>query len=87
MALRTVKSTLSQDVIHSEEGVDEILKLLAIFSPTIAAHGIFSAYKGLLQIERAPKETFKFYVNRFEAADSELRDLTGQIRIVRPSSY
>ena len=77
-ALRTVKSTLSQDVIHSQEGVDEIVKLLAKFNPTTAAHGIFSAYKGLLQIKRAPKETFKLYVNRFEAAASELRDLTGQ---------
>ena len=47
-ALRTVKSTLSQDIIQSEKGVDEIVKLLARFNPTNAAHGIFTAYKGLL---------------------------------------
>lgn len=77
-ALRTVKGTLSQDVIHSEKGVDEIVKLLAKFNPTTAAHGIFTAYKALLQIRRRQKESFKLYVNRFEAAASELRDLTGQ---------
>ena len=76
-ALRTVKRTLSQDVIHSEEGVDEIVKLLAKFNPTTAAHWIFSAYKGHLQTKRATKETSKLFVNRFEAAASELRDLTG----------
>ena len=77
-ALRTVKGTLSPDVIHSEKGVDEIVKLLAKFNPTTAAHGIFTAYKALLQIRRRQKESFKLYVNRFEAAASELRDLTGQ---------
>ena len=77
-ALRTVKGTLSPEVIHSEKGVGEVVKLLAKFNPTTAAHGIFTAYKTLLQIRRGPKKNFKLYVNRFEAAASELRDLTGQ---------
>ena len=76
--LRTVKGTLSPDVIHSEEGVEELVKLLAKFNPTTAAHGIFTAYKTLLQIRRGPKENFKLYVKRFEAPPSEVRDLTGQ---------
>ena len=77
-AFRTVESTLSDDVINSEEGVDAIVNLLAKFDPTTAAHEIFTAYKGLMQIRRGSKESFKLYVNRFEAAASELRSLAGQ---------
>ena len=78
MALRTVESTLFEDAISSAEGVDGILNLLAKFNPTTAAHKVFTAYKGLMQIRRGGKESFKLYVNRFEAAASELRSLTGQ---------
>ena len=77
-AFRTVESTLSEDVINSDDGVDAIVGLLAKFNPTTAAHEIFTAYKGLMQIRRGGKESFKLYVNRFEAAPSELRSLTGQ---------
>lgn len=77
-AFRTVESTLSDEVINSENGVEAILNLLAKFNPTTAAHEIFAAYKSLMQIRRGNKETFKLYVNRFEAAASELRNLTGQ---------
>ena len=77
-AFRTVESTIPEDVINSNEGVDAIISLLAKFNPTTAAHEIFAAYKGLMQIRRGSKESFKLYVNRFEAAASELRSLTGQ---------
>ena len=77
-AYRTVESTLSDETINSKNGVKEILKLLAEFNPTTYAHEIFSAFKGLMRIRRKQNETFKLYVNRFEAAASELRNLTGQ---------
>ena len=77
-ASRTVESTLTDEVINSDKGVQAILKLLAKFNPTTYAHEIFTAFKGLMQIRRRNKETFKLYVNRFEAAASELRSLTGQ---------
>ena len=77
-AFRTVESTIPEDVINSNESVDAIISLLAKFNPTTAAHEIFAAYKGLMQIRRGNKESFKLYVNRFEAAASELRSLTAQ---------
>ena len=77
-AFRTVESTLSEDDINSKDGVKRIVELLVKFNPTTAAHEIFSAYKRLLEIRRGQKESFKLYVNRFEAAASELRNLTGQ---------
>ena len=77
-AFRTVERTIPEDLINSNEGVDEITILLAKFSPTTAAHEIFPAYKGLMQICRGNKESFKLFINRFEAAASELRSLTVQ---------
>ena len=77
-AYRTVESTLSHETINSKNSVKEIPKLLAEFNPTTYAHEIFSAFKGLMRIRRRQNETFMLYVNRFEAAVSELRNLTGQ---------
>ena len=77
-AFRTVESTLPEGVISSDGGVQAIVSLLAKFNPTTAAHEIFAAYKALMDIRRGSKESFKLYVNRFEAAASELRGLTGQ---------
>ena len=78
-AFRTVESTLSEDDINSKDGVKKIVERLLKFNPTTAAHEIFAAYKRLLQIRRGQKEGFKLYGNRFEAAASELRNLTGQM--------
>ena len=78
-AFRTVESTLSEEDINSKDGVKKIVELLVKFNPTTAAHEIFAAYKSLLQIRRGQKESFKLYVNCFEAAASELRNLTGQM--------
>ena len=79
-ARRTVESTLSDGVISSEEGVKEIVNLLAKFNPTTFAHEIFSNFKIVMQTRRNKEESFKLYVNRFEAAASELRNLTKQNR-------
>ena len=77
-AYRTVESTIPEDVINSAGGVKAILDLLVKFNPTTYAHEIFTSFKALMQIRRKPKESFKRYVNRFEAAASELRGLTSQ---------
>ena len=77
-ARRTVESTLTDDVINSESGVSEIVHLLVKFNPTTHAHEIFTSFKNLMKIRRRNKESFKLYVNRFEAAASELRNLTPQ---------
>ena len=77
-AYRTVESTISEDVINSKDGVKAILDLLVKFNPTTYAHEVFTSFKALMQIRRRPKESFKLYVNRFEAAASELRGLTSQ---------
>ena len=77
-ARRTVLNSLSQDQINSEDGVTLIVKRLVKFNPTVFAHEVFVAFKALGQVRRRHKEAFKSYVNRFEAAASELRGLTGQ---------
>ena len=48
-AFRTVEGTLSEGDINSKDGVKRIVELLVKFSPTTAAHEIFSAYKILLE--------------------------------------
>ena len=77
-AYRTVESTIPEDVINSAGGVKAILDLLVKFNPTTYAHEVFTSFKALMHIRRKPKESFKLYVNRFEAAASELRGLTSQ---------
>ena len=70
--------TLPRETINSEDGVNAILKLLVKFNPTTYAHDVFTSFKALMQIRRRPKESFQLYVNRFEAAASQLRSLTSQ---------
>ena len=77
-AYRTVESSLDLDEINSEEGVSKIVKLLVQFNPATHAHEVFVKFKSLMMIRRYSKETFKVYVNRFDAAAAELRALTGQ---------
>ena len=77
-AYQTVESTLSEDVLSSEDGVQEVIRLLVQFNPTTHAHEIFTSFKALIQIRRKQNESFKLYVNRFEAATSQLRGLTSQ---------
>ena len=77
-AYRTVTSTLTEEEITAENGVKAILDLLVKFNPTSHAYDVFSSFKSLMQIRRGQNESFKFYVNRFEAAASELRNLTSQ---------
>ena len=77
-AYQTVESTLSEDVLSSDDGVQQIIRLLVQFNPTTHAHEIFTSFKALMQIRRRQNESFKLYVNRFEAATSQLRGLTAQ---------
>ena len=77
-AYQTVESTLSEDVLTSDYGVQEIIRLLVQFNPTTHAHEIFTSFKALMHILSKPNESFKLYVNRFEAATSQLRGLTSQ---------
>ena len=77
-ALRTVESSIAEDIISSEQGTKAILAKLVRFNPTTYAHDVFTAYKATLRLRRNPQEPFKLYVNRFEAAVEELRSLTGQ---------
>ena len=77
-AYQTVESTLSEEVLSSDEGVHAIIRLLIKFNPTTHAHEIFMSFKALMQIRRKHNESFKLYVNRFEAAASQLRGLTSQ---------
>ena len=77
-AYQTVVGTNPRDVINSNDGVKAILKLLVKFNPTTYAHKVFTSFKTLMQIRRRPTESFQLYVNRFEAAASQLRSLTSQ---------
>ena len=78
-ALRTVKSTLSEEDINSEEEVKKIVEILVKFTPTLAAHENLAAYNRHLQIPHGQKESLKLYVNRFGAAYFEFRNLTGHM--------
>ena len=51
-AYQTVDSTLSEDVLSSDDEVQAIIRLLIKFNPTVHSHEVFMSFEALIQIRR-----------------------------------
>ena len=73
----TIANSLTAEELSSDDGVAKIIRMLVKFNPVTYAQEISAAHKNLSAVKRADKETYTSYVNRFEAAASQLEALAG----------